>query len=247
MISADLANNSNGYVTVIGLLSNMDTSAFTDGAQLYLSGTTAGAYTSTKTYAPIHLVYIGFVEYAHPTQGKIFVKVQNGYELDEIHNVSARTPTTGQTIVWNGATNLWEQNTVSLAVGVNGTLPVANGGTGGTAFTGYLYGNGTGAMTAATTIPTTALSGTITNAQLANSAITINGTSTSLGGTISVGTVTSVTATSPVVSTGGTTPVISLATAYGDTLNPYASKTANYILAAPNGVAGVPLQQIFQR
>lgn len=240
MMSADLANNSNGYVTIIGLISNIDTSAFTDGAQLYLSGTTAGTYTSTKTYAPIHLVYVGVVEYAHPTQGKIFVKVQNGYELDEIHNVSARTPTTGQTIVWNGANNLWEQNTVSLSVGVNGILPVANGGTGGTAFTGYLYGNGTGAMTAATTIPTTALSGTITNAQLANSSITINGSAISLGGTVSVGTVTSVTGTSPIVSSGGATPAISLATAYGDTLNPYASKTANYVLAAPNGVAGVP-------
>jgi hypothetical protein len=54
------------------------------------------------------------------------------------------------------------------------------------------------------------LSGTVTNAQLANSAITINGTSTSLGGSISVGTVTSVTGTSPVVSSGGTTPAISM-------------------------------------
>jgi len=55
-----------------------------------------------------------------------------------------------------------------------------------------------------------------------------------------VGTVTSVTGTSPVVSSGGATPAISLATAYGDTLNPYASKTANYVLAAPNGSAGAP-------
>ena len=54
------------------------------------------------------------------------------------------------------------------------------------------------------------------------------------------GTVTSVTGTSPVASSGGATPAISLATAYGDTLNPYASKTANFILAAPNGSAGVP-------
>jgi len=54
------------------------------------------------------------------------------------------------------------------------------------------------------------------------------------------GTVTSVTGTSPVVSSGGATPAISLATAYGDTLNPYASKTANYFLGAPNGSAGVP-------
>jgi hypothetical protein len=56
----------------------------------------------------------------------------------------------------------------------------------------------------------------------------------------SSGTVTSVTGTSPVVSSGGTTPAISLASGYGDTQNPYASKTANYVLAAPNGTAGVP-------
>ena len=52
--------------------------------------------------------------------------------------------------------------------------------------------------------------------------------------------VTAVTATSPVASSGGLTPVISLASGYGDTLNPYASKTANYVLGAPNGSAGVP-------
>ena len=54
------------------------------------------------------------------------------------------------------------------------------------------------------------------------------------------GTVTSVTGTSPVASTGGATPAISLAASYGDTQNPYASKTANFVLAAPNGSAGVP-------
>ncbi len=56
----------------------------------------------------------------------------------------------------------------------------------------------------------------------------------------SAGGVTSVTGTSPVVSSGGATPDISLAAGYGDTLNPYASKTANFVLAAPNGAAGVP-------
>jgi hypothetical protein len=54
------------------------------------------------------------------------------------------------------------------------------------------------------------------------------------------GTVTSVTGTSPVVSSGGTTPAISLDSGYGDTLNPYASKSANTVLAAPNGSTGTP-------
>ena len=91
-----------------------------------------------------------------------------------------------------------------------------------TSGTSLLYGNGSGGF----------------------SNVTIGSGISFAGGTLSAtgtgGTVTSVTGTSPVVSSGGTTPAISLATAYGDTLNPYASKTANYILAAPNGSAGVP-------
>jgi hypothetical protein len=58
--------------------------------------------------------------------------------------------------------------------------------------------------------------------------------------TPTTGTVTSVTGSSPVASSGGNTPAISLSANYGDTLNPYASKTAKYILAAPNAADGVP-------
>jgi hypothetical protein len=69
----------------------------------------------------------------------------------------------------------------------------------------------TGTIVTATTFSGSGASLTsIPNSALNNSAITINGTSTSLGGSISVGTVTSVTGTSPVVSSGGTTPAISM-------------------------------------
>jgi hypothetical protein len=70
---------------------------------------------------------------------------------------------------------------------------------------------------------------------------TINGSSVLGSGNLVVTPgVASLTATAPVVATGTSTPVISLASAYGDTQNPYASKTANHILAAPNGTSGVP-------
>jgi hypothetical protein len=163
LITSNLSNNSNGYVTIIGLVSNLDTSAYTDGAQLYLSPTTAGTLTATKPYAPQHLVYMAVVAHAHPTQGKLLVKVQNGYELDELHNVSAQSPVTGQTIVYNSSTSLWEKNTVSLTAGINGTLPVANGGTGVTTSTGS--GN-----TVLSTSPTlvTPILGTPTSATLTN-------------------------------------------------------------------------------
>ena len=78
------------------------------------------------------------------------------------------------------------------------------------------------------------------NADNTVSALSAASFRTAIGAGTGDGTVTSVTGTSPVVSSGGTTPAISLASGYGDTQNPYASKTANYVLAAPNGSAGVP-------
>jgi hypothetical protein len=104
---------------------------------------------------------------------------------------------------------IYVKQTTPLAVPasiITGTLAVNQGGTGVQTITGYIKGNGTSAFTASSTIPTTDLSGTVTNAQLANSAITINGTSTSLGGSISVGTVTSVSGTGTVsgISLSGT-------------------------------------------
>ena len=110
----------------------------------------------------------------------------------------------------NGAIYITKTNVYSLAANIVGTVAVANGGTGATTLTGYVKGSGTSAMTASSTIPTTDLSGTVSNAQLANSSITINGNATALGSSVSVGTVTSVTGTSPVVSSGGNTPAISM-------------------------------------
>lgn len=78
------------------------------------------------------------------------------------------------------------------------------------------------------------------NADNTVSALTASSFRTAIGAGTGDGTVTSVGATSPVASSGGATPTISLSSGYGDTQNPYASKTANFVLAAPNGTAGVP-------
>jgi hypothetical protein len=81
-----------------------------------------------------------------------------------------------------------------------------------------------------TTVTATTFSGSgasltsIPNSALVNSAITINGNSTALGGSVSVGTVTSVTGTAPVVSSGGATPAISMAAA-NTTTNGYLTST----------------------
>jgi len=92
----------------------------------------------------------------------------------------------GVTSFSGGSTGLTPAVPTSGGIVLGGTLNVISGGTGASTLTGYVFGNGTSPMTASSTIPTTALSGTVTNAQLANSAVTINGSSVSLGGSITV-------------------------------------------------------------
>lgn len=182
LITNDIANNSNGYVTIIGVVTNINTSAYTDGQQLYLSPITAGTLTATKPYAPQHLVYVAVVSHAHPTQGKLVVKVQNGYEMDELHNVVATSPTNGQTLVYNTSNSLWEsasltysnltgtvptwnQNTTGTAAGLSSILAVASGGT-GTATPGIVAGTNvtvTGTWPNQTVNSTASGSGTVTS------------------------------------------------------------------------------------
>jgi hypothetical protein len=144
--------------------------------------------------------------------------------------VNLATNVTGVLPIANGGTGSSSTTFVNLATNVSGTLPVGNGGNGlsSTPANGQIdIGNGTGFTRATLTAGS--------NITITNTAGSISIASSNPGGTV-----TSVTGTAPVASSGGTTPAISLAVAYGDTLNPYASKTAKYVLAAPNAADGVP-------
>jgi molybdopterin biosynthesis enzyme MoaB len=107
--------------------------------------------------------------------------------------------------------------------------------TGDLAYTSPSFNGSTNVTAAGTLATVNANVGSFTNAS-----ITVNGKGLITAASSGTAPVTSVTGTSPVVSSGGATPAISLASGYGDTQNPYASKTANFFLAAPNGTAGVP-------
>jgi hypothetical protein len=82
-----------------------------------LSGTTAGAFTSAKTLAPTHLVYVGIVTRAHPTQGTIEVKIQNGYELNEIHDVQISSPANKDILYHDTASSLWKHASIATVLG----------------------------------------------------------------------------------------------------------------------------------
>jgi len=130
LITADINTNQNGYVTIIGVVAGLNTSAFAEGVQLYLSPTVAGTYTATKPHAPSHLVYVGVVTRSHQNQGSIEVKVQNGYELDEIHDVQIVNPTDGQIIAYDSDTQLWKNidAPANSVTSVTATAPINSTG-----------------------------------------------------------------------------------------------------------------------
>lgn len=101
---------SKAFVCTQGIVSNIDTLALTEGAAVYVSPTTAGDLTSTKPSAPNHMVLVGFCVRSHATNGVLYVSVVNGFELQELHNVSINVGTlaNGDILKYNASTSLWE-------------------------------------------------------------------------------------------------------------------------------------------
>lgn len=69
----NIANNTTGKITVLGMVNDIDTSAFIDGQQVYLSASTAGALTATPPVSPNFVTFVGYVAHSHVSQGKLLV------------------------------------------------------------------------------------------------------------------------------------------------------------------------------
>lgn len=128
LVAENIANNQEGFITTSGLITNVDTTGdlqledWNDGDILYLSPTTPGAITKVKPIAPQHTIIVGFVVYAHKNQGKIYVKVDNGYELDELHNVRITAVADNNILQYNSSLAVWENvagTTTNIAEGTN--------------------------------------------------------------------------------------------------------------------------------
>ena len=119
LVAEDISNNQEGFIVTSGTIANINTTGslqgetWNDGDTLYLSGTTSGVVTNVKPSAPTHTVILGFVIYAHQNNGKIYVKVDNGYELDELHNVNVSTAASGDYLRYNGT--VWVDSTIQAA------------------------------------------------------------------------------------------------------------------------------------
>jgi hypothetical protein len=124
IVCENIAGNQEGFICSVGQVTNINTTGslqgetWADGDSLYLSGTTFGAITNVKPSAPIHEVRIGYVEYAHAVNGKIYVKIDNGYELDELHNVSINplTLANNDALLYESSSSLWKNKRLPVEI-----------------------------------------------------------------------------------------------------------------------------------
>jgi hypothetical protein len=125
-----IGNMNSGIIVEAGRLENLDTNiaGWNEGDILYLSPTTPGGITATRPLAPDQLVFVGVLVRKHPTQGVIQVKVQNGYELDELHNVQIlTTPADGAVLAYDSVSDLWKPSTTKLTKGTKTIFCIDNG------------------------------------------------------------------------------------------------------------------------
>jgi hypothetical protein len=150
LVAEDIAINQEGFVITTGLVRGIDTTGtlqgetWTDGDALYLSPTTFGALTNIPPTAPSHSVRMGYVVQSNPSNGSIYVKVDNGYELNELHNVSINTSSlsSGDLLTYNGS--VWNNSKqLSGSYSLTGSLNA-------TSFTGSLFGTSSWASNATT-------------------------------------------------------------------------------------------------
>ncbi len=116
LVTEPIAVGAEGFITTFGLVRNLNTAGLTEGLPIYL-GAAVGTYTQIKPIAPAHTVLIGYVIRAHASTGSIFVKVYNGFELDELHDVLITDTQNNQGLFYESATSLWKNKTIGTVLG----------------------------------------------------------------------------------------------------------------------------------
>ena len=115
IVKSNIAAGQLGYIVSQGVVDGINLGAYTEGDKLYL-GNVAGTFTNVKPSAPQHIVFIGVVERANAGNGQILVRVQNGFELDEIHDVQLTSVAANDILIRNSGNTLWiNQNFNSTA------------------------------------------------------------------------------------------------------------------------------------
>jgi pSer/pThr/pTyr-binding forkhead associated (FHA) protein len=118
MMMNTINHNDFGYVLLNGVIIGVDTNTFSAGETIYLSS--SGDYTNTKPIAPRHTVRIGeVIRVGNSSIGSIFVNIQNGLEVEELHDVLITSASNGDLLAWNSSDSLWKNIQPSNIAGLN--------------------------------------------------------------------------------------------------------------------------------
>jgi hypothetical protein len=150
IVRADIAAGQAGWITTQGQVSGINLSAYTAGDILWLDSV-SGGFTATKPQAPYHSVFVGVVERANAGNGLIYVKPQNGVELDELHDIRITSLANNDIIRYNSTLGYWENKTVESILQFD-TVPLA------------VFGAGSGAAGDTLAFSTSAVYGSFYNA-----------------------------------------------------------------------------------
>jgi len=115
MVAESIASGAEGFIVNEGIVKNINTNAYNEGDILWLNST-AGTVTTTKPYAPSHMVFVGVVVKKSAAAGRVFVKPQNGYEMDELHNVYAQSPSDNDILSYTSASTMWVKQNLATAI-----------------------------------------------------------------------------------------------------------------------------------
>jgi hypothetical protein len=183
LVTENINNNLEGFVTTVGLVRGIDTTGslqgetWADGDVLYLSAVSAGSLTNVAPTTPNHKVVVGYIVRAHITQGSIFVKVDTGLAITELHDVNV-TGLTANKVIGSTTEGIWANKTIPEILGYTPaniasptftgipTAPTATVGTNTTqlATTAFVLANASGISLSANNIWTgiqTYLNGTL--------------------------------------------------------------------------------------
>jgi hypothetical protein len=150
IVREDIAAGQAGWITTQGQVSGINLGAYSPGDILWLDSV-AGGFTKNKPQAPYHSVFLGVVERANAGNGLIYVKPQNGVELDELHDVRITSLANNEIIRYNSSLGYWENKTVESILQFD-TVPLA------------VFGAGSGAAGDTAAFSTSAVYGSFYNA-----------------------------------------------------------------------------------
>jgi hypothetical protein len=170
IVANPISASQNGPIVTRGYVDGVDLSVgYSTGDVLWLGKN--GAFTKTKPTAPDHLVFIGVVVRA-TNNGIIYVATQNGYELEELHDVKFSNVASGDFLKYNGT--LWINGPITLGTDTTGNYVATITGT-----ANEITVTGSGSESAAVTLSLPA-NVTIANNLTVTGDLTVNGNTTTL-------------------------------------------------------------------